>query len=176
MPTKKIITIIGATGAQGGGLARAILNDTNSAFAVRAFTRTPDSDKARELERLGAQVVKGDIDDVESLRRAFQDAHGAFLLTFFWSHFSPEKELAQARNMAAAAKETGVKHVIWSTLEDTRIYIPLDDNRMPTLQGKYKVPHFDGKGEADKIFRDAGVPVTYMLTSFYWDNFIHFGM
>ncbi len=78
--------------------------------------------------------------------------------------------------MAAAAKKTGLKHVIWSTLEDTRKWVPLSDDRMPTLMEKYKVPHFDAKGEANHLFAEAGVPTTYLLTSFYWDNFIHFGM
>ena len=68
-----------------------------------------------------------------------------------------------------------MKHVIWSTLEDTRKWVPLSDNRMPTLMGKYKVPHFDAKGEADEIFVKTGLPVTLLLTSFYWDNFIYFG-
>jgi hypothetical protein len=77
--------------------------------------------------------------------------------------------------MAKAAKAAGVQHVIWSTLEDTRKWVPLSDDRMPTLMGKYKVPHFDAKGEADHLFTDA-VPTTLLLTSFYWDNFIHFGM
>jgi len=89
---------------------------------------------------------------------------------------TPEKEIAEARNMAVAAKHAGVKHVIWSTLEDTRKWVPLDDTRMPTLQGKYKVPHFDGKGEADQVFREHGVPTTFLLTSFYWENLIYFGM
>jgi uncharacterized protein YbjT (DUF2867 family) len=66
--------------------------------------------------------------------------------------------------------------VIWSTLEDTRNWIPLDDDRMPTLMEKYKVPHFDAKGEANALFTEQGVPTTFLLTSFYWDNFIHFGM
>jgi hypothetical protein len=77
--------------------------------------------------------------------------------------------------MASAAKEADVQHVIWSTLEDTRKYVPLDDDRMPTLHGKYKVPHFDGKGESDHFFVDAGVPTTFLRASFYWDNFIYFG-
>jgi len=77
--------------------------------------------------------------------------------------------------MAEAAKQAGVQHVIWSTLEDTRRFIPLDDDRMPTLQDKYKVPHFDGKGEADALFTKADVPTTFLLTSFYWENFIYFG-
>jgi uncharacterized protein YbjT (DUF2867 family) len=78
--------------------------------------------------------------------------------------------------MAAAAKHAGLKHVIWSTLEDTRKWVPLTDNRMPTLMGQYKVPHFDSKGQSNHVFTDAGVPTTFLLTSFYWDNLIHFGM
>lgn len=84
--------------------------------------------------------------------------------------------MAQAENMARAAKRAGVGHVIWSTLEDTRRWIPLSDNRMPTLMTRYKVPHFDGKGESDRFFSDLGLPVTYLLASFYWENFIYFGM
>jgi uncharacterized protein YbjT (DUF2867 family) len=173
---KKVIAVVGATGAQGGGLVRAILNDKRGPFAVRAITRDAGSDKAKALAEAGAEVVTGDVDDVKSLKKAFSGAHGAFCVTFFWAHFKPELELAQARNMAQAAKDAGVHHVIWSTLEDTRTFVPLTDNRMPTLLGKYKVPHFDAKGEANAIFTELGVPTTFLLTSFYWDNFIYFGM
>ena len=176
MDEKKIIAVIGATGAQGGGVCRAILGDSGSGYRVRALTRNAGSDKAKELEKLGAEVVEVDIDDVESLKRAFRGAYGAFCVTFFWEHFSPEKELAEAKNMADAAKYEGVRHVIWSTLEDTREWVPLDDRRMPTLMGKYKVPHFDAKGEANRLFSERGIPTTFLLTSFYWENLIHFGM
>ena len=176
MSTKKIIAVFGATGAQGGGLAHAILNDPNSEFTVRAITRDANSDKAKELARLGAEVVTADIDDAESMQKALAGAYGAYFVTFFWAHFSAEKETAEAKNMAAAAKQAGIKHAIWSTLEDVRKFVPLDDDSMPTLQGKYKVPHFDGKGEGDHFFAEAGVPVTYLLASFYWDNMIYFGM
>lgn len=176
MAEKKIIAVVGATGAQGGGLVRAVLNDKSGEFRARALTRDIRSDKAKELARLGAEVVVADIDDLESLKKAFAGAYGAFCVTFFWAHFSPERETAQARNMAEAAKQTGLKHVIWSTLEDTRRWVPLSDNRMPTLMGKYKVPHFDGKGEADQFFTQLGVPTTFLLTSFYWENMIYFGM
>jgi uncharacterized protein YbjT (DUF2867 family) len=175
MADKKIIAVVGATGAQGGGLVRAILADRGGSFAARALTRHPDAEKARTLAAAGAEVVAADLDDQGSLARAFAGAYGAFCLTNFWEHFSPEKELAQAGHMARAAKAAGVKHVIWSTLEDTRRWVPLSDGRMPTLQGRYKVPHFDAKGEADQLFRDAGVPTTFLLTAFYWDNMIHFG-
>ncbi len=171
----KVIAVTGATGAQGGGLVKAILDDADGGFAVRAITRNAQSDRALALAEQGAEVVQADLDDVESLERAFSGAYGAYCVTNFWEHFSPEKELQQARNLAAAAKAAGLEHVIWSTLEDTRRLVPLDDDRMPTLMGKYKVPHFDAKGEADQLFRDAGVPTTFLLTSFYWDNFIYFG-
>ncbi len=170
MNQKKIIVVFGATGAQGGSLARAILRDRNSEFKVRAVTRNLSSDKVKELIRMGAEIIWSDIDDPESIKRALHGAYGAYFVTFYWTHFSAEKEKAEAKNMALAAKEAGLQHVIWSTLEDVRKWVPLNDNRMPTLQGKYKVPHFDGKGESNQYFIDAGVPVTFMMVSSYWEN------
>lgn len=176
MADKKIIAVVGATGAQGGGLVRATLDDPNGGFAVRGITRDVNSDKAKELAKLGAEVVAANVDDPASLKRAFTGAYGAYCVTFFWEHFSPKKEQAEALAMAEAAKQAGVKHVIWSTLEDTRRWVPLSDQRMPTLMGEYKVPHFDAKGESNHLFTDLGVPTTFLQTSFYWDNFIGFGM
>ncbi|MES2703985.1 MAG: NmrA/HSCARG family protein [Bacteroidota bacterium] len=176
MSSKKIIVVFGATGAQGGGVARAILNDASSEFAVRAVTRDVNSDKAKELAAMGAEVVAADIDDAASMQQALQGAYGAYFVTFFWAHFSAEKENAEVKAMAEAAKAAGLKHVIWSTLEDVRRYVPLEDSSMPTLHGKYKVPHFDGKGESDHYFTDNGVPTTFMLASYYWENMIYFGM
>jgi uncharacterized protein YbjT (DUF2867 family) len=176
MADPKIIAVVGATGAQGGGLVRAIAKDTSGGWRVRALTRDPDSDKARALAKLGAEVVAADVDDEQTLRRAFDGAHGAYCVTFYWAHMSPEREMAEAANMAKAAGDAGVRHVIWSTLEDTRRSIPLSDTRMPTLMGKYKVPHLDAKGEANARFEELGVPTTFFLTSFYWENLIYFGM
>ena len=175
MTDKKIIAVAGATGSQGGGLVRAILADRQGPFTARAVTRDPTSEKARALAALGAEVVQGDVDDVGSLERAFGGAHGAYCVTFFWAHMDPERELAEARNLAQAAKQAKVTHAIWSTLEDTRKLVPLSDNRMPTLRGKYKVPHFDAKGEADAFFTELGVPTTFLVASYYWDNLIYFG-
>ena len=175
MASKKIIVVFGATGAQGGGLTRAILNDSSGEFSVRAVTRDVTSDKAKELTKLGAEVVAADVDNAASVEKALEGAYGAYFVTFFWSHYSPEKEIAEAKTFANAAKKAGLKHVIWSTLEDTREYVPLSDDRMPTLNGKYKVPHFDGKGESNKFFTEAGIPTTFLYPSFYWDNFIYFG-
>ena len=174
MADKKIIAVVGATGTQGGGLARAILADPNGGFAVRAITRDPNKDKAKALAAAGAEVVQADIDDVASLTKAFEGAYGVYGVTNFWEHFSAEKEKSQAKNIAEAAKAAGVKHVIWSTLEDTRQYMPADDKRMPILQDKYRVPHFDAKADANAVF--AGVPATMLLTSFFWDNLYNFAL
>ena len=174
MAEKKVIAVIGATGSQGGGLAQAILDDADGGFACRAITRDTAKEKAQALAAKGAEVVKADLDDAVSLEKAFAGAHGAYCVTNFWEHFSAEKEKEQAKNLAAAAKAASVKHVIWSTLEDTRKLMAADDKRMPFLQEKYRVPHFDAKAEADSYF--AGLPVTYLVTSFYWDNLYTFGL
>jgi uncharacterized protein YbjT (DUF2867 family) len=173
MADSKILAVIGATGAQGGGLVRAILDEPKGGFRARAIARNPGTNKAKQL---GVEVVAADLDNEASLDRALDGAYGAYFVTFYWAHFSPEKEKAHAAAMARAAKRAGLQHVIWSTLEDTRRWVPLDDSRMPTLMEHYKVPHFDAKGESDRYFADQGVPTTFLLTSFYWDNFIDFGM
>ena len=170
----KIIAVVGSTGAQGGGLCRAILADKSGEFTCRAITRDPAKDKAKALAAAGAEVVKADLDDVESLKKAFAGAHGVYGVTNFWEHFSGEKEKAQAKNIADAAKAAGVKHAIWSTLEDTRTFMSPDDKRMPFLQEKYRVPHFDAKAEANAFF--SGMPATMLVTSFYWDNLFMFGL
>jgi len=174
MADKKLIAVVGATGAQGGGLVRAILADPNGGFACRAITRDPGKDQAKALAAKGADVVKADLDDVGSLKKAFAGAYGAYCVTNFWEHFSGEKEKTQAKNMAEAARTAGLTHLIWSTLEGTRKLMAPSDTRMPMLQEKYRVPHFDAKDEANAYF--AGLPVTYLVTSFYWDNLYAFGL
>ena len=176
MADTKIIAVIGATGTQGGGVVRAILADPKGGFTARAVTRKPDSDKAKALKAQGVEVVAGDLDDEGSLEKAFAGAYGVYAVTNFWEHFSGEKEFQQASHIAQAAKAAGVQHVVWSTFEDTRKWVPLSDTRMPTLQGKYKVAHFDAKAEADEVFKKLGVPTTFFLTTFYWENMIYLGM
>jgi uncharacterized protein YbjT (DUF2867 family) len=174
MADKKIIAVLGSTGSQGRGLCRAILADSAGGFACRAITRDTGKDKAKALATAGAQVVQADLDDVESLKKAFAGAHGVYAVTNFWEHFSGDKEKAQAKNVAEAAKAAGVEHVIWSTLEDIRQFMKPDDKRMPMLQQTYRVPHFDAKAEANAFFK--GVPTTFLVTSFYWDNLYMFGL
>jgi uncharacterized protein YbjT (DUF2867 family) len=174
--SQAVITVFGATGAQGGGLARAILADRGRRFALRAATRNPDGEAARALARAGADVVVADLDDAGSVLRALEGAYGAFFLTNFWAHLSAERELTQAHIMASAAAQVGIRHAIWSTLEDTREFFPADGRRMPVLQGKYNVPHLDAKGEANRYFRQQRVPTTFLYTSGYLENLINFGL
>lgn len=176
MTLKPLITVFGATGAQGGGLARALLSAADRPFRVRAVTRRPGSAAAQALAEQGAELFAADLDDLASVERALQGAHGAFCVTNFWEHLSPERELQQATHLAEAARRAGVRHVIWSTLEDTRRFVEPDGRLMPVLGGRYNVPHMDAKGQADLCFIERGLPLTRLLTSFYWDNLIHFGM
>ena len=175
MSAIKTIAVVGATGATAGGLARAILSDPEGGYACRAITRDPESAAARALSEQGAAVVRADLDDYDSLVRAFSGAYGVFCMTNFFVHFSAEQEAEQAANQARAAAVAGVSHAIWSTAEDTRRWYSLDDDKMPTLHGGYKVPNWDGKGAGDRFFAAAGVPTTYLLTPFHWEAFI-FGL
>jgi uncharacterized protein YbjT (DUF2867 family) len=174
MADKKIIAVMGATGAQGGGLVRAIQADADGPYRARAITRDAKSEAAQKLAALGAEVVEANVDDSDSIVRAFTGADGAFCVTFYWAHMDPEREIAEAHTLADAAKQAKVGHVIWSTLEDTRNWVPLSSDQMPTIHEHYKVPHFDTKGESNRFFH--GAPTTYLLTSFYWENLISFGM
>ena len=172
MTDKKVIAVIGATGAQGGGLVRAILADPDGGFAVRALTRNSQAPTAQHLAALGAEVVEADIRDEASLAKAFDGAYGAFVVTNYWEHGSPDQEKQDVAGIAKAAGAAGLAHVIWSTLDDSREHIPLHDQRMPTLLDTYKVPHFDAKAEADAYFTDADVPTTFLRTTFYWENLL----
>ncbi|RAV17141.1 NmrA/HSCARG family protein [Mycolicibacterium sp. GF69] len=174
-----VITVVGATGKQGGGLARAILADPSARFGVRAVTRDKQSKNAQQLAAIGAEVVEADLYDTASMVRAFDGAQGAFVVTNYWADRTPEEEAArsraeselhQAETAARAAKSAGVAHVIWSTLEDTRDHFG-DDERVPTVEGRYKVPHFDAKAEADQYFTKSGVPTTFLRTAGFYEGF-----
>lgn len=174
MTDSKIIAVIGATGNQGGGLARAILDDPSGRFTLRAVTRNPGSPAAQALAARGAEVVAGDLDDEAGLTSVLQGAYGAFFVTNYWEYMSVEREQTQVRAMAGAAKAAGLRHVVWSTLPDTRELIAADDERVPTLFDHYKVPHFDSKGEANAFFTEAGVPTTFLATTFFFEAFLDY--
>eukprot|EP01099_Mayorella_cantabrigiensis_P008206 TRINITY_DN75_c0_g1_i1.p1 TRINITY_DN75_c0_g1~~TRINITY_DN75_c0_g1_i1.p1 ORF type:complete len:356 (-),score=108.09 TRINITY_DN75_c0_g1_i1:62-1000(-) len=169
--TKPIILVTGATGQQGGGVVNALLAD--GTFAVRGLTRNTESSAAKALKEKGVEVVQGDADNYDSILKALEGAHGAYFVTNYWDHLSHTREIQQAKNYAQAAKASGLKHAIWSTLDDTR----------NALKGKFEplvddliTPHFDAKSIADQEFVNSGVPTTFLLTSMYFDNFVSFGM
>jgi uncharacterized protein YbjT (DUF2867 family) len=149
---KKLIAVIGATGQQGGGVVRAL--QASGQFKVRALTRNPD--KHRELAE---EVVEADLDKPETLKTAFEGAHGVFLVTNFWEAGSDE--LKQATAAIRDAKDAGVKHFIWSTLPDVEAI----------SGGKFNVPHFTGKAKIDRVVQEAGFANhTFVIAPFYYGN------
>jgi len=123
----------------------------------------------------GVEVIAADLDDEASLTESFAGAHGVFGVTNYPEILSVEREQQQATNIASAAKAANAAHVIWSTLDDTTQWLAVSDSRMPTLLGKYKCPHSDSKGQIDHVYSDLDLPVTFLLTCFYWDNFYKYG-
>ena len=170
MVDKKLIAVVGATGGQGGGLARAILDDPQGKFGCRALTRDPGSDAARALRDRGADVVPADLDDEDSLAAAFDGAYGAFCMTNFFEHFSASRETEQAEKLARAAKASGVRHAIWSTSPDSRHWVSPDGRPLPALADGYRVPHWDGKAQGNRFFTDQGVATTFLLPAMFWEN------
>jgi uncharacterized protein YbjT (DUF2867 family) len=150
----KVIAVIGATGRQGGGVVRAL--QANGQFKVRALTRNPG--KHRELTD---EVVEADLDRPETLKAAFEAAHGVFLVTNFWEEGADE--LRQATAAACAAKDAGVKHFVWSTLPNVEAI----------GGGTFHVPHFTGKAKIDRIVKEAGFAHhTFVIAPFYYQNLV----
>lgn len=173
--SKPLITVFGATGRQGGALAQALLAQGD--WRVRAVTRQPQGAAAQALAARGAEVCQADLDAPATLGPAMTGAQGVFAITDFWQHLDARRETRQGAHLAEAAAATrGLRQVVWSTLEDSRDFFPADGSRFALLQGAYNVPHMDAKGEANAFFIDRGLPVTLLLTSFYWDNLFLPGM
>ena len=160
MSDNKRILVFGATGAQGGSVARNLLS--RGRFAVRAITRNPDSAAARALAELGAEVVKGDLDDPASVRAALEGVYGVVGVTNFWEHF--EKEGEQGRTLVNAVADAKVKHFVFSTLP------PIAE----ATGGALKSPHFDLKAEHEDLARKLGIPSTFIHVPFYYENFLGF--
>jgi uncharacterized protein YbjT (DUF2867 family) len=157
---KNIILVIGATGSQGGSVAKMLLKQKK--FSVRILTRNPASQMARILQRAGAEVVQGDLDDPESLVKAMEGCYGVFGMTNFWEHFA--KEYQQGINVVDAAKVAGIQHLVMHSLPD---YYKISN-------GLYSVPHYDMKAAVEQYGRRQGVPATYVQLGFYFENFFSF--
>ena len=160
MTTRNTILVFGATGAQGGSVARNLL--ARGRFAVRAFTRRSDSPAAQALRDLGAEIAQGDLDDPASIRAALEGCYGAFGVTNFWEQF--EKEEQQGRNLVQAVADAGVKHFVYSTLPHIA----------KATGGALRSPHFDYKAEHEDLARSRGIPATFIHVPFYYENFLYF--
>ncbi|XP_074045654.1 nmrA-like family domain-containing protein 1 [Macrotis lagotis] len=161
MASKKVIVVFGATGSQGGSVARALLEGKD--FFVRALTRDVTRPAALALRDLGAEVVKCDLNDQEAVKEVLKGAYGAFLVTNFWDTFSKEKEVQQGKLVADASKQLGLKHVVYSGLENVK----------KLTNGKLEVLHFDGKGEVEEYFWNLGIPMTSIRIAAYFENFLN---
>jgi uncharacterized protein YbjT (DUF2867 family) len=159
--TKQIITVVGGTGAQGGGVVDALV--ASGQYAVRVVSRNPESKSAEALEKRGIQVVKGDLLEPSSLRAAFEGAHGAFLVTNFWDPAQMPRETEIASVAVKEARSVGVQHFIWSTLPDAE----------RLSGGRLKLRHFTGKARVDAAVEMAGFPhYTFVQAPFYFQNFL----
>jgi uncharacterized protein YbjT (DUF2867 family) len=167
------VAVLGATGQQGGAVAKEL---DKMGVKVVALTRNPDSDKAKALaERPNTIVRKADLDDVDSLVSAFEGCDGAFVIANFWELMNAGKEMVHYKNATDALKQVGgMKHVVFSTLEETaktpfsKDFKVLEEHET----GPMTVPHFDGKARAEAYFE--GLPTTFIVTSCYYENFTTF--
>ena len=153
----KLVVVFGSTGKQGGSVARALLQ---KGFKVRGITRNTESDKAKELKKLGAELAKGDLDDATSIDQALKGAYGVFLVTNYFEYLDKEREIKQGKTVADACKRSGVKHLVYSGLELVK-----------DITGK-DCPHFDGKGHIERYLDEIGIPNTSVRYAFYYENFI----
>uniref|UniRef100_A0A5F7ZIF2 NmrA-like family domain-containing protein 1 n=1 Tax=Macaca mulatta TaxID=9544 RepID=A0A5F7ZIF2_MACMU len=163
MADKKLVVVFGGTGAQGGSVARTLLED--GTFKVRVVTRNPGKKAAKELRLQGAEVVKGDQDDQVSMELALNGAYATFIVTNYWESCSQEKEVKQGKLLADLAKHLGLHYVVYSGLQNIK----------KLTAGRLTAAHFDGKGEVEEYFRDIGVPMTSVRLPCYFENFLsHF--
>jgi uncharacterized protein YbjT (DUF2867 family) len=160
MSSRPTILVIGATGAQGGSVARHLL--ASGRYAVRALTRNPESEKAKALAAAGAELARGDLSDPAALRAALAGCDGAFGVTNFWEHFG--KELEQGRNLIDAVAAAGVKRFVFSSLP------PIEK----LSGGELKSPHFDIKAQLEEYARGLGLPAAFVQLAFYYENFLYF--
>jgi uncharacterized protein YbjT (DUF2867 family) len=160
MTKQNTILVTGATGAQGGSVARHLLK--NGKFAVRCLTRNPASENAVALQKAGAEIIKGDFEDIESLKTAMKGCYGVYGVTDYWEHFDREYDLG--KNLIDAVKSSDIEHFIFSTLPDTRV----------ASDGKYNIPHFGIKAKLEGYAYRHQLKATYVQIAFYFENFYNY--
>ncbi|XP_049624462.1 nmrA-like family domain-containing protein 1 [Suncus etruscus] len=162
MAGPKLVVVFGATGAQGGSVARTLLED--GTFKVRVVTRNPKKEEAEQLRLLGAEVMQGDQDDEASMERALTGAYATFIVTNFWENCSQAQEVKQGKQLADVAKRLGLHYVVYSGLENVK----------KLTAGRLVARHFDGKGEVEEYFRALGIPMTSVRLPCYFENLLSY--
>lgn len=160
MSEKKKILVTGATGAQGGSVAKFLIESGN--YDVKAFTRNAASDKAKALADAGAEIFEGTMDNTESMVEAMKDCYGVFGVTNFWEHFNQEFE--QGKNLVDAVSKSNIQHFIFSTLPAAK----------KISKGKYEAPHLDIKADLEEYATGKNLKATYIHAAFYYENFLAF--
>ncbi|KAK0616961.1 NmrA-like family-domain-containing protein [Immersiella caudata] len=163
MAGKRLITVFGATGAQGGSVANIFLNDPKLKpdWTVRAVTRDVTKDSAKKLRDAGAEVVAADLNDKSTLISALQGAAAVFAVTNYWEKMDAALEVQQGKNLVDAAKETNVQQFIWSSLLNIN---KLSKGALPNVH------HFDSKADVEEYARAVGIPATFFMPGFYMSN------
>ncbi|GHG98066.1 NmrA/HSCARG family protein [Streptomyces rubradiris] len=158
MSNDKIVSVLGGTGNQGGATARELLS---RGWQVRALVRDPGKAEAQALEELGATLVKGDLEDTDSLRAAVDGVHGVFSVQAL--AYEPETLAAEVRHgkaIADAAKEAGVAHFVYSSVGGAERQTGID--------------HFESKWEIEEHIKKTGLPATVLRPVFFMNNLLHF--
>ncbi|MFQ5795163.1 MAG: NmrA/HSCARG family protein [Candidatus Bipolaricaulia bacterium] len=150
---ERIILVTGATGKQGGAVAHHLLVN---GWKVRALTRDPSKLDAQALVEMGAEVVKGDLEDRASLDQALEGVYGVFSMQDFWEH-GYDGEVRQGKTLADAAKVAGVEHLVYSSVG--------------SAERNTGIPHFDSKWEVEQYIRAQDLPVTILRPVFFMENF-----
>jgi hypothetical protein len=165
MSSKRLLTVFGATGKQGGSVIDIVLArpELSTKYALRGITRDPSSSKSQKLASSGVEVVKGDLDDVESLKSALAGSYGVFGVTDFWASMSKSQEMQQGKNILAACKSSDVKHLVWSSLPHV----------IKLSEGKFEnVEHFDGKAEIELVIEEekGSMIASYFMPAMFLDE------
>ena len=150
--TEHLILVCGATGSQGGAVARRLLD---GGFRVRALTRDPQKPEAQALADKGAEVVQGDMDDRSSIDRVLEGAYGVFSVQNFWET-GYDREVRQGKTVADAAKAAGVDHLVYSSVG--------------SAHRQTGIPHFESKREIEEHVRRIGLPYTILRPVFFMQN------
>lgn len=163
MSSKKIITVFGATGNQGGSVIDSILSDPKASaeFSIRAITRDVNKPKAQALAERGAELATADLNDASSVRAAIKGSYGVYAVTNYWEKLDAELEFQQGKTIADASKAEGVQHLLWSSLLNVK---ELTKGAFPNVY------HFDSKARVEAYIREQGIPATFIMPGFFMSN------